>query len=87
MGSKLKALAYAFSVAVHLSSAFGLASGGFRILGAILKAEAEPGEETRHHIVVVIADEGAPLELEARVTLEDGRTLDMDEFALSGEGS
>lgn len=60
MGLKLNLLAWALGVAVLLSSALGVDSAGFGVSGAILKAEALPGEEIRHQMVVTVAEEGSP---------------------------
>lgn len=84
MGLKLNLLARALGVAVLLSSALGADSAGFGVSGAILKAEALPGEEIRHQMVVTVAEEGSPLELAAEV-VGFGQALDGGPFRLEPE--
>ncbi|HOO52742.1 MAG TPA: hypothetical protein PLX30_00735 [Methanothrix sp.] len=84
MVSKLNLLAYALCIAIHLSSALGAYSAGFGVSGAILKAEVLPGEEIRHQMVVMIADDGSPLELVAEV-VGFGQTLDGEPVRLESE--
>jgi len=84
MGLKLNLLAWALGVAVLLSSALGADSAGFGVSGAILKAEALPGEEIRHQMVVTVAEEGSPLELAAEV-VGFGQALDGGPFRLEPE--
>lgn len=72
--SRINKPAYAFSIAVLAVLAADLASAGFGVSGAILKAEVLPGEAISHQMTVRIAENDTPLDLVAEV-VGFGQTL------------